>query len=180
MLFRSSCIVADTNLHADTLSWLMGLCKKENIKLFIETVSIAKSQKLKRDNLDGIFMLTPNEDELFALTGLKGEEAAKSLLQKGVKHVWVKMGGSGSVLYYEDQSIHLSAPVVEPIDTTGAGDATLAGFIYAHVHQKDIKACMAYGHALAAGVLMQNGTVIETLNQTFIEQLKQQFYPNVP
>ncbi len=176
---QASCIVADCNLNEVSLAWLMSFCNNQNIKLFIETVSISKSQKLKQKNLEGIFMLTPNEDELFALTDLHGEAAVKTLLGKGVKNVWVKKGKEGSVMYSQSGEIHLCAPDIEPIDTTGAGDATLAGWIFGYLQQKDTITSIAYGHALAAGVMLQKGTVMEALNKQMIEQLKQQYYPYV-
>jgi pseudouridine kinase len=171
--------MADTNLHKDTLNFLMKFSSTHNIPLIIEPVSVAKAEKLQRDDLKGVFMVTPNEDELESITGSRGEAGVQALLRKGVNKVWLRKGKEGSVLYSSQEKIQLPAPSVVPVDTTGAGDAALAGWLYAFLNKQNDLSCIAYGHALAAGVLMQHGTVIEALNALIMEQLKQQFYPDV-
>jgi pseudouridine kinase len=178
-LAEAVCIMADTNLHKDTLNYLMQFSATHDIPLIIEPVSVAKAEKLKCDKLNGVYMITPNEDELESITGSRGEAGVQELLRKGVNKVWLRKGGEGSVFYTSQGKIQLPAPSVVPVDTTGAGDAALAGWLYAFLKNKNDLSCIAYGHALAAGVLMQHGTVIEDLNTQIMEQLKQQFYPDV-
>ncbi|MCD6301244.1 MAG: ribokinase, partial [Staphylothermus sp.] len=76
-----------------------------------------------------IYVITPNRVEAELLTGIKvntvedAVKAGKILISKGVKYVVITMGSKGSVVVSKDIAEHVPAYKVEPIDTTGAGDA---------------------------------------------------------
>ncbi|MEA3431502.1 MAG: PfkB family carbohydrate kinase [candidate division WOR-3 bacterium] len=57
------------------------------------------------------------------------EEIAKILIDKGVKIVGLKMGKEGCYIRTKSKKIRIPAYPVEVIDTTGAGDAFVAGFL---------------------------------------------------
>ena len=69
-------------------------------------------------------ILTPNETEATALAGESGmESAAAALSARTGAPVIVTLGGDGALLYEAGRSERLPALPVEPVDTTGAGDA---------------------------------------------------------
>jgi ribokinase len=80
-------------------------------------------------------ILTPNETELAALSGLPVEDerqievAARSLQARGVGEVVVTLGERGVVRVTRDGSEMRPAPRVAARDTTGAGDAFNAGLV---------------------------------------------------
>lgn len=79
-------------------------------------------------------ILMPNKLGLKSLTGKEDlVDAAKSLLNHGPKLVVVTVGERGSIAVTRDSAIKASAFKIKPVDTTGAGDAFNAAFIYAHV-----------------------------------------------
>ena len=71
----------------------------------------------------------PNETEAEALTGIRvqsledAQAAARKLLDGGVRRVIVTLGANGSLLATPDGMTHVPAYAVQPVDTTGAGDA---------------------------------------------------------
>jgi len=73
--------------------------------------------------------LIPNETEAEALTGIAvgdledAKEAARRLLDGGVRRVIVTLGANGSLLAGPDGMTHVAPYAVQPVDTTGAGDA---------------------------------------------------------
>lgn len=77
-------------------------------------------------------IITPNASEAEAITGIKvtsiasAFEAAESLHARGVKHVAVKLGAKGCVLYDEEGARRVKAYQVQAVDTTGAGDTFAA------------------------------------------------------
>jgi sugar/nucleoside kinase (ribokinase family) len=73
----------------------------------------------------------PSLPEAQALTGLDDPtEVARTLLERGVRTVGLKMGVDGClVMSGESQVIRLPAFQVDVVDATGAGDAFAAGFI---------------------------------------------------
>jgi ribokinase len=73
------------------------------------------------DGLDGV-LVTPNAEEARALTGEQDPEAAARALQELTDApVLVTLGARGALLLAEEVE-RLAAPVVTPVDTTGAGD----------------------------------------------------------
>lgn len=58
----------------------------------------------------------------------------------------VKRGGSGATLFVNGEARYQAAALpVQPVDTTGAGDAFDAGFLYAYLNGKPIEECTRYG-----------------------------------
>jgi len=69
-------------------------------------------------------ILTPNETEAAMLAGESGPEAAATVLAARTgAPVIVTLGGDGALLYESGRPERLPALPVEPVDTTGAGDA---------------------------------------------------------
>ena len=70
----------------------------------------------------GANLLLANGREAEALTGLPPVEAARSLVER-YRWVCVKLGAEGAVMATRDRMFTASAPPIEEVDTTGAGDA---------------------------------------------------------
>ncbi len=69
-------------------------------------------------------ILTPNETEAAMLSGSGSPEAAAAMLsERSGAPVIVTLGGDGALLYESGRSERLPVLKVEPVDTTGAGDA---------------------------------------------------------
>jgi sugar/nucleoside kinase (ribokinase family) len=114
------------------------------------------------DNIyDGLPELLPLIDILITskefprrLTGLAdGREALKEVKARtGCAVVGMTLGEQGAVLYHEGRFVEQSAfPVPGGCrDTTGAGDAFHAGFIYGMLQGEEVEACLTLGCAVAA------------------------------
>ncbi|MEU0495244.1 1-phosphofructokinase family hexose kinase [Mycobacterium sp. NPDC006124] len=82
-------------------------------------------------------LVKPNADELAEVLGVElltvGDVvvAARSLLDRGVRTVLVSLGGAGAVLVDADlpDALHGTAPARRVVNTVGAGDAFLAGYL---------------------------------------------------
>ncbi len=94
----------------------------------------------------------PSLEEAQAVSG-KGtiEEMAETFLECGVSHVGIKLGGKGCYFRDRVQEFCLPAFVCEAIDTTGAGDNFMAGFITGLLNGWDMKTCCRF--ACAAGAI---------------------------
>ena len=82
------------------------------------------------------FLIKPNNHELGEIFGVKIENKAdvityaKKMQEKGARNVLVSMAGDGAVLVAEDGSIFQSeAPEGKVVNSVGAGDSMVAGFI---------------------------------------------------
>lgn len=178
LLLSATIIVADTNLSSDVLAWLIQLCNNNAIPLCIEPVSVSKAKRLQHLALQGVWMMTPNEDEIYSLTTAHDEQAAIDQLQnRGVKNIWLTKGAQGSSMYTKEHVIHLLPVDVAITDSTGAGDAALAAYIAAWCMGMDPINCMRSGHVLAAHVLQQHGAVATAISQQKLFTAIQQHYP---
>jgi pseudouridine kinase len=155
--------VIDTNLSAEAIQWCIDFCRNHNKKLIIEPVSVPKAQKLSALSLSGVFMITPNEDELSAILGNSIPASPAQLLQKGVAKVWLRQGERGSEMHELNSVLEVPVQKVTVIDSTGAGDAALAAWIYGYLNALSPPQCIELGHALAAAVLQQKGAVVREI-----------------
>ncbi len=181
LLGSASFILADANINVDTAEWLLDFCKKSGIPFIIEPVSVPPAKKFFNANLDGLFMITPNEDELpvlcteqASMTQMQIEE----LLERGVQNIWLHNGKMGSALYNKEKAITLHAPDIEVVDCTGAGDGSLSGFILGKFLGLEDMRCLKLAHTLSAEILQVNGAIATHLNQEKLLGLITKYYPN--
>jgi pseudouridine kinase len=179
LLSSATIVVADTNLDTEVLQWLIDFCRRKKIKICIEPVSVAKAAKLSGLNLEDVFMITPNEEELNAIIPGNNDfqHSKNKLLKRGVQNTWLRCGAKGSEWHSNKEQIILDAPAVNVIDTTGAGDAALAGWLGAYARDYEIPFCIKAGHALAARVLETRGAIAPgTSFEELIKSIKT-YYP---
>ncbi len=103
-------------------------------------------------------VILPSDNELKLMTGCEDiQEGASMLIDAGAQWVAVKLGADGC--YVADGSIkwHIPAQNVNVVDTTGAGDAFNAGFIYGMLHGMDIVTCALIGNITASIKITKRG-----------------------
>lgn len=169
-------VVLDGNLSATTLAFALDLATSADVRVVLEPVSVPKAEALAGivEAERPLFAVTPNRDELAALTGLpvrtdpQLRKAAASLRQRGVSHVWVHLGARGSLLSGADGDTFLDAVPTEIEDVTGAGDASLAAFCHALLTGASAQEAAAYGHAAAALTIASTHTVRPDLTDRLV------------
>ena len=103
------------------------------------------------------FVVLPSEGELKMLTGKRWKEGAKMLVKEGAGIVAVKLGEKGCYVT-DDKEAHLIEPFkVNVVDTTGAGDAFSAGFLYGLINGKDLYQCGRLGNFVASRCVAKVG-----------------------
>ncbi len=126
------------------------------------------SEAKLRQFLSFVDYCVPSFEEAVSLTGRKTPESiAGFLLDAGVrKAVGVKLGAKGSYIATRDRSAMLPAQKVKHVvDTTGAGDAFVAGFVAGIRKGLDPFAAARIGNAVAASCVTAIGasTAIQRL-----------------
>lgn len=161
LLADARLVVLDANPPADTLREAARLAGP--VPVVVEPVSTPKARRLRVLLEEGVdwFAITPNTDELAALTGLAEAERAISWLHdRGVRHVWVRHGREGSVLHTAGSApLRLEAPPARVVDVTGAGDAMLGAFVHALLGGHDVAVAAGWGHAAARLTIESEYTV---------------------
>ena len=100
----------------------------------------------------------PNAGELELLTGETNyRKGAEFILGLGVKIVAVKLGAKGCYVTDGQEQLTIEPFIVKAIDTTGAGDAFNAGFLYALLKNKSLYECGRIGNFVASRCIMAMG-----------------------
>ncbi|MCR5256005.1 MAG: 1-phosphofructokinase [Acetatifactor sp.] len=98
------------------------------------------------------FLIKPNNHELGEIFGVEIKDKkdvityAKKMQEMGALNVLVSMAGDGGVLVAEDGSVYESeAPKGKVVNSVGAGDSMVAGFITGYLKYKDYEKAFKMG-----------------------------------
>ena len=108
------------------------------------------------DALDFVFV---NELEARLYAGTATLEGAIPHWRARKAIAVVKVGAAGAIWLAPDRDIHVEAPRVRAIDTTGAGDAFNAGFLVAWLHGGTPQQCLASGNRAGAKSTQKAGGI---------------------
>lgn len=103
------------------------------------------------------FIMLPNENEIRLLTGKDYEKGSRMLIDEGVSVVAVKLGGRGCYVTNGVESHLVESCGKKLVDTTGAGDAFCAGFLYGLIKGQDLYRCGKLGNFVAACCISELG-----------------------
>ncbi|MFW6148936.1 MAG: carbohydrate kinase family protein [Atribacterota bacterium] len=169
-------IIIDTNLTNQAIHYIAFLSKKEKIPLIVDPVSAVKSRKLL-GILPRINYLTPNISELSALTGIviqtttDRQRAVQQLLKKGVKNIILTDSAQGVLVFSEQfpEGKTINARRRKIIDSTGAGDALVAGMAYGLYHSYTLLKAVQIGLILSSLTVQSSESVYSQIKEDLIK-----------
>lgn len=109
------------------------------------------------DLIDAVDFVFVNEHEARLYTGSATLEQSVPEWRRRKAITIVKLGEAGAVWLAPDRDIHVEAPSVKVVDTTGAGDSFNAGFLVAWMNGKTPEQCLAAGNRIGAAATRQAG-----------------------
>lgn len=99
--------------------------------------------------LPHVDVFLPNEDEARALTGeADPRRQATKFIASGASLVVVTRGRGGALLATRDRQVEVSAPVLDIVDGSGAGDAFAAGFICGMVEDWPLERTLTFASVI--------------------------------
>ena len=125
------------------------------------------------------FLIKPNHHELGELFGVEISTVedilpyGRKLIEQGVEHVIVSMAGDGALLFTTEGIYEATVPKGVVINSVGAGDSLVAGFVGKYEQTKDIEKAFQYGVATGSATafsadLCEKGKVEELLSQVIV------------
>ena len=150
----------------DTYAQLLDAAEKKNAdgSSGILTIVDASGEALRQSLAKQPFLIKPNREELAALCGqaLCTErellQAAKSLQQLGARNVLVSLAGEGAVLCAEDGTVlRAYAPKGRLVNSVGAGDSMVAGFLCGWLRTRDRSEALRMGTAAGSASAFSEG-----------------------
>lgn len=136
--------------------------KEAGIPIFFDPASVGTITHFGKsaavDHLSKMDVLLLNEEEALFLSGQGECQQALETLLKFSPVVVIKRGALGAMAKTRiSSSIEVSTIEVEPVDTTGAGDAFAAGFIPEWLAKNDLESALSEANALAGQCVLNIG-----------------------
>ena len=149
------------------------------VKHGIQVVVDASGSALEHVIKNKPFLIKPNHHELGELFGEKlstVEEilpCGKKLIEQGVQNIIVSMAGDGALLFTSEGVYEAIVPKGKVINSVGAGDSLVAGFVGMYEKTKDVIEAFRYGVATGSATafsadLCTKDKVEELLSQVII------------
>jgi ribokinase len=138
---------------------LLGLLS-DNVRISLDPGEIYARKGLNalEPFLRRAYVVMPNARELSLLLGSPDyKRNADILLKHGVKIVAVKLGREGCYVTDGKERFHIDSFRVKVADTTGAGDAFCAGFLYGLINGEGLQDCGKIGNFVASKCVMKVG-----------------------
>ncbi len=149
-LARKAVDIARRNGTAVALSLSDSFCVERHRDSFEEFVR------------DGVDIVVADEDEVNALVQTSSFDDTLLALNDYSNLFAITRSAQGSVIVHGNEKIVQAAAGVEKIiDTTGAGDAYCAGFLFGWANDLPLSQCAQYGTYCATQVIQQLGARIE-------------------
>ncbi len=153
----------------------LALARKHGVMTILNP---APAAALSNELLSLCDLITPNETEAEALTGISvtdrasAEAAAAALLARGVGAAVLTLGDKGVLYSAGKGALHVPAFYAGPlVETTGAGDAFNGGLAVALAEGREIESALRFGCALAGISVTRAGAAASMPRRAEIEAL---------
>jgi ribokinase len=135
------------------------LNKLPNVKVSFDPGSLYARRGLRalRPIIRRCHVMFPNAIETRMLTGENYVQGAKTFMEIGAEVVAVKLGDKGCYVTHGEETHIIKPYKVDVVDTTGAGDAFCAGFLYGLIKCKDLAECGKLGNFVASRCITKMG-----------------------
>ena len=139
---------------------IMRRLENKNIKIIVDATKDLLLNVLKYKP----FLIKPNHHELAELFNveIKNEEEiikyAKKLKEMGARNVLISMAGDGAIFITEDNRVIKSnVPKGELVNSVGAGDSMVGGFIAGYLNNSNLEEAFKMGVATGSASAFSEG-----------------------
>ena len=161
------------------LAAVQAALQRAHERQIVTILDPAPACHLPDDLLSAVTILTPNQTEAALLMGTTValdnatalEAAARSLRSRGARTVIIKMGGEGSLLFHDGQTIVTPAFPVAAVDTTAAGDTFNGALAVALAEGAAIRDAVRFASAAAALSVTKAGAIPSIPRRAGVEAL---------
>lgn len=177
ILNDADCLVLDTNLSEKTLHYI-----SENFKhkpIFIDLVSTTKAKKVS-SILGHFHTIKPNLIEAVHLSEIKYKNAddLKTMLKvftdKGIQQVFISQGEEGCFYGNANESGSFRSKESEIINSSGAGDAFMAGLVFGFLNDLNMKETATFATCLSLATLQSGEAVNPQINLDLVNRIRQE------
>nr|WP_319489307.1 sugar kinase [uncultured Caproiciproducens sp.] len=164
-------------LNGHALVKIFQEAKKNDLIICADVIKARLGETLNdiRDALSYVDYFFPNYDEACLMTGKTDlDEIADALLGCGVKNVIIKTGKKGCFIKNRLQTLQVPTyNKIKAIDTIGAGDNFVSGFITAILDGKSLEQCAEFANVTATISVQSVGATTGVQDRKQVEDLLQ-------
>ncbi len=168
-----------SNMHDDIYERIMRKLADRNVN----TVVDAEGELLMKTLPLNPFLIKPNRDELGRLydTEIKSDDEivkyAKKLQKEGARNVLVSKGAEGAVLIPEEGKVKsIGVPEGRVINTVGAGDSMVAGFLAGYMKNANMAKALNLATAAASATAISEGLGEKSTIMMQLEKINNGFW----
>jgi pseudouridine kinase len=167
LLNGAQLVVVDANIPAESIAFL---AEQVQVPIFADPVSVTKAEKF-RPVLGKLHTLKPNKLEAELLSGIPihtDEDlvaATKALLSTGLHRVFISLGTEGVWAADQNEMLKLPCYPTQVRNATGAGDAFVAGLVWAYLKGSDLRTSTMAGSAASSISIEGEETINEQLSE---------------
>jgi ribokinase len=150
---NASLILMQLEIPLETVEYVAEIAAQNNVKLILNP---APACALSDELLSKVSIITPNQKETEMLTGVKivdkesAQTAAELLAEKGIETVIITLGANGALVFHCNHFDWVTAPVVNAVDTTAAGDVFNGALAVAIAEGKNLEEAVMFANTAAA------------------------------
>ena len=178
MLNGAELVVCDGNLSPAAIEYLTAHCTRP---LYLDPVSTTWARALvpmvgKFDTIKPNLMEMEILAEMPIHTEADLNEACDRLLARGVRRIFVSRGKDG--IFYKGPGGVLCGKAEgfdRLVNATGAGDATMAGIVYASLHQQSEAETLRTALAAGLAAIASPDTISTRMSADHLEELKKEY-----
>ncbi|WP_088549617.1 1-phosphofructokinase [Paenibacillus aquistagni] len=163
-----------SSLDDSLYSTMMKRCLDKDIRVVVDTSGKAMLELLRYKP----FLVKPNQHELGEFFGVAVNtleeviQYGRKLVEMGAQHCIVSMAGDGAVLITADEAYVANVPQGKLINSVGAGDSLVAGFIGTFVRTGSVQQAFAYGVATGSATAFSTDLCTQERIEELLPQIK--------
>ena len=160
LLESANVFLTQLEINMDAMRGAMAIARAGGARVILNP---APAAKLGGDVLEMVHIITPNETEAQALTGVEvrdmdsARQAARAFLDQGVENVIITLGKAGVFACDGRREEMVPGFSVEAVDTTGAGDAFNGALAVAVDEGAGLFEAVRFGNAAGALSVTRKG-----------------------
>lgn len=162
-------------LPEDIYEKILARLEKKGIRIAVDATKDLLLNVLKYHP----FLIKPNNHELGEMfhTACKTKEDieyyAKELQKMGARNVLISMAGDGAILITEEgETIQMGTPKGKVINSVGAGDSMVAGFVAGYLKNNSYEEALKTGTAAGSATAFSEGLASIEMIQAMMEQIE--------
>lgn len=175
VITNATLVVMQLEIPLDTVQYVAFLASAKNVPVILNP---APACSLPASLFRNISVITPNQKEAEMLTGIvvtdeaSAKEAAQVLTSKGAQTVVITLGAKGALIYTKEINEIISAPAVEAVDTTAAGDVFTGALAVGLSENRTLRDAVFFAcHAAALSVTKLGAQASAPSRQEVLESL---------